>query len=232
VSEPLAEVLRKKFPNPVHVIENGYDEDDYNINFCPYFAEEKKRIVYTGTIYPRKQDPAPLFAAINMLANESEKIQRKMDKEFEVLFFGSENEWLTNLIRKHHVQRWVKFRGMVNRDDVLRIQKQADLLLFFEWENGTVDGILTGKLFEYLAMRKPILGIGVSSRTTSGALMEQAGVGLAVENDIEKIRQVLFNLIEGRISLNVTPNEDVIQRYTRRKQAERLFEIMDQHGHI
>jgi len=232
VSEPLAEVLRKKFPTPVHVIENGFDEDDYNISFHPYFTEEKKRIVYTGAIYPGKQDPSPLFAAITALAHESDMIRGKLDDQFEVLFFGSRKEWLINLIREHHVEQWVKYCGLVSRDDALRIQKQADILLFLEWENGAVDGILTGKLFEYLATRKPILGIGVSSKTAPGALMEQAGVGLAVGNDIEKIRHVILNLLEGRIPFRVSPDEDIIARYTRQKQAERLLEIMDQHGHI
>ncbi len=227
VSVPLAKVLQKKFRAPVHVIENGFDEDDYNTDFFPYFTEKKRRIVYTGTIYPEKRDPSPLFAAISTLADESEEICRKMDEGLEVLFFGDENEWLNNLIREHRVQRWVKYQGKVGRGEALRIQKQADLLLFLEWDNGAVDGILTGKLFEYLAMRKPILGVGVSSRTSPGALMEEAGVGCAVGSDMVKIRRVLCHLLEGHAPFPVTPNEDVIQRYTRRKQAERLLEIME-----
>jgi len=232
VSEPLAVVLRRKFSAPVHVIENGYDEDDYRGDFPPWFTGEKKRIVYTGTVYPGKQDPSPLFAVLSDLAGTSGEIRRKMDEKLEVLFFGSESEWLSGLIREQGVQRWVRHGGMVSRDEALRIQKQADLLLFLEWDNGSVDGILTGKLFEYLAMRKPILGVGVSSRTTPGALMEETGVGLAVGNDREKIRRVLLNLLDGGIPFPVNPKDDVIRRYTRRRQAERLLEIMERCGSV
>ncbi len=227
VSEPLANTLKNKFRAPVYVIENGYDEDDYYQDFPPYFRDMKKRIVYTGSIYPEKRDPSPLFAAIASMTQSDKPMRQKMLNEFEVLFFGSESDWLNSLIKKYRVQQWVKYMGRVNRVNALRIQKQADILLFLEWENGSVDGILTGKLFEYLAMKKPILGVGVSAKTSPGALIEQAGVGLAVGKDVEKITSILRELINTGKPFDIQPKEDVIGRYTRKKQAERLLEIMD-----
>lgn len=226
VSQPLAEILRNKFKTPVYVIENGYDEEDYDKHFPPYFAERKKRIIYTGTLWPGRRDPSPLFAAISSLANESMKIRAMMDHGIEVLFFGAESEWLNKLIGNHGVQRWVKYKGIVGGKDIRRIQSQADVLLFLE--NGEADGILTGKLFEYLAAQRPILGVGVSSKTTAGSLMENAGVGLAVDSDVAKIRHVVMNLLEGHDPFPISPNEGVIGQYTRKKQAARILEIMDQ----
>jgi hypothetical protein len=227
VSQPLANTLQNKFHAPVYVIENGYDEDDYFQDFPPYFRDTKKRIVYTGAIYPGKRDPSPLFAAIASMAQSDKSMRQKMSDEFEVLFFGSESDWLNSLIKKNAVQPWVKYMGMVSRADALRIQKQADILLFLEWENGSVDGILTGKLFEYLAMKKPILGIGVSAKTSPGALMEQAGVGMAVGKDIEKMISILRELVDTGKPFDIQPKEEIISRYTRKKQAKRLLEIMD-----
>ena len=227
VSEPLADILRKKFAAPVHVIENGYDEDDYEREFTPYFESTKKRIVYTGAIYPGKRDPSPLFVALAAMAQESETLRKQISANLDVLFFGGQNDWLERLIEKYEVQLWVKHMGSVNRHDALRIQKGADLLLFLEWENGSVDGILTGKLFEYLAMRKPILGVGVSSKTSPGTLMEDAGVGMAVGNDVEKITSVLKRLLDTGRPFDIRPKEEVIGRFTRRKQAKRLLRLMD-----
>lgn len=227
VSQPLANTLQNKFCAPVYVVENGYDEDDYCQDFPPYFRDVKKRIVYTGSIYPGKRDPSPLFAAIASMAQSDELMRQKISDEFEVLFFGSESDWLNSLIKKYAVQPWVKYMGSVCRADALCIQKQADILLFLEWENGLVDGILTGKLFEYLAMKKPILGVGVSAKTSPGALIEKAGVGMAVGKDTEKITSILRELIDTGKPFDIQPKEEVISRYTRRKQAERLLEIMD-----
>lgn len=227
VSEPLANILQNKFHAPVYVIENGYDEDDYCQNFPPYFRDMKKRIIYTGSIYPGKRDPSPLFAAIAAMAQSDKLMRQKMSDGFEVLFFGDESDWLNSLIKKYGVQPWVKYMGRVSRADVFRIQKQADLLLFLEWENGSVDGILTGKLFEYLAMKKPILGVGVSAKTSPGALIEKAGVGIAVGKDIKNIISIVQGLLVTGKPFDIQPQEEVINRYTRGKQAERLLEIMN-----
>ena len=92
VSEPLANILRKKFATPVHVIENGYDEDDYKQKFSPYFSDVKKRIVYTGTIYPSMQDPSPLFAAIGLIAEKNKTTNDYPMSDFEILFFGRQED--------------------------------------------------------------------------------------------------------------------------------------------
>lgn len=227
VSRPLAKTLQEKFKVPVCVIENGYDEDDYKQRFNAYFKDRKKKIVYTGAIYPQKQDPSPLFAAISAMAQRDKDMKSKMDANLEVLFYGGHNDWLNGLIEKYKVQPWVKYMGMVNRYDVLCIQKQADILLSLEWEDGSVDGIMTAKLFEYLAMRKPILGVGVSAKTSPGALMEDAGVGIAAGNDVDKIISIIQQLLVTDKPFDIHPQEEVINRYTRRKQAERLLKLMD-----
>lgn len=230
VSSPLARILENKFLAPVHVIENGYDEDDYDKKRLPYFKNVKKRIIYTGTIYPDKQDPSPLFAAIGLIAEKNKTTNDYPMSDFEILFFGRQEDWLDNLIKKYKVGDWVKYMGHVGRDDALRIQNQAEILLFLEWENGSVDGILTGKLFEYLAQRKPILGIGVSAKTSPGALIEEAGVGVAVGTDIEKIVSIIENFLDTGIPFDIHPKEDVITRYTRRNQAEKLLQLMEKHN--
>ena len=231
VSQPLADVLEKKFSVPAHVIENGYDEDDYDKKFCPYFKSIKKRIIYTGTIHKEKTNPSPLFEAIALMAEKMRNNHSiNIMSDFEVLFFGSQSDWLDSLIKKYKVENWVKYMGRVNRASALSIQNQADILLFLEWENGSFDGILTGKLFEYLAMKKPILGIGVTSKTSAGALMEEAGVGIAVGNDIEKIFSILEKFVATGIPFDIQIKKDVIDRYTRKKQAEKMLELMGTFG--
>ena len=110
VSLPLAKKLENKFSVPVHVIQNGYDEEDYVKTPPPYFKHVKKRIVYTGTIYAGKQDPSPLFAAIALLVKNGHLPQNRLSN-FEVLFFGSPNDWLNSLIHKYKVEPWVKHMG-------------------------------------------------------------------------------------------------------------------------
>ena len=56
--------------------------------------------------------------------------------------------------------------------------------------------------------------------------MEKAGVGVAVENDIKKIVGLIEKFLNTGVPFDIYPDDDVINRYTRRKQAERLLKIM------
>lgn len=227
VSLPLAKTLENKFSVPVHVIQNGYDEEDYVKISPPYFNHVKKRIVYTGTIYAGKQDPSPLFAAIALLVKNGNLSQNRLS-DFEVLFFGSPNDWLNSLIQKYKVESWVKHMGNVSRDDVLSITNQSDILLFLDWEDKLMDGILTSKIFEYIATRKPILGVGSTGRTSSGSLMMKAGVGITVGHDIQKIAEIIKTLLNSnKAAFQIHPNEKIINMFTRRRQAEKLLHLMD-----
>ena len=226
VSLPLAKILGNKFSTQVHVIQNGYDEEDYVKTPPPYFKHEKKRIVYTGTIYTGKQDPSPLFAAIGLLAKNG-KLPPNRLSNFEVLFFGSPNDWLNSLIHKYNVEFWVKLMGTVCRDDVLSITNQSDMLLFLDWEDQGKDGILTSKIFEYIATRKPILGVGATENTSSGALMLKAGVGIAAGRDIQKIASIIESLLNSdKVAFQIHPNEKIINELTRSRQAEKLLHLM------
>lgn len=147
--------------------------------------------------------------------------------DFEVLFFGSPNDWLNSLIHQYKLEPWVKCMGNVSRDDVLSITKQSDMLLFLDWEDQGMDGILTSKIFEYIATRKPILGVGATENTSSGALMIKAGVGIAAGHDVQKIASIIETLLKSdKVALKIHPNEKIINEFTRKKQAEKLLYLM------
>jgi len=111
VSHPLAEILSHKFPEiPVDVIENGFDPESMDEVPEDYFVGQPKKIrmVYTGSIYPAKRDPSPLFQAIRELS-EDKKIT---PQQFEVLFYGSYASEVENLINSFHLE------GFLFEDDL------------------------------------------------------------------------------------------------------------------
>ncbi|HHV81291.1 TPA: glycosyltransferase family 4 protein [bacterium] len=222
VSEPLAKKLKNRFgENKVIVVENGFDLEDLGkIEKENIFSEDGKiRIVYTGTIYPNKRDPSPIFEAVNILRNVGFDIEKKL----EIIFYGSDLGNLRQLIDKYQVANIIKTPGLVDRKTSINAQRSADVLLFLEWEDPSVDGILTGKLFEYMFSGKPILGIGITSKSLAGKIIEESGTGMALGKDVGKIAEVLTKLINGEV-LNYKPNIDLIMKYTRKDLAEKMLE--------
>src|SRR5690606_34909448 len=139
------------------------------------------RIVYTGSIYVGKQDPSPLFSALHNL-----KAQKKLSPErLQVIFAGATVDKVKSVAKLHDVEEFCQFLGFLSREDALRMQRDCDALLFLEYVSPGVDGILTGKLFEYLFSGRPILGVGGTEKTSAGALIVKSGRGQALGVEVE-----------------------------------------------
>ena len=95
------------------------------------------------------------------------------------------------------------------------------MLIFLEWSDPSANGVLTGKLFEYLISGTPILAIGPSENSCSCKLIKESGTGLCCSS-VRQIYNVLKRVIKEKVFYFYTPRIDVISRYDRRKQVERL----------
>jgi glycosyltransferase involved in cell wall biosynthesis len=228
VSQPLADTLSTKYGNKASVIYNGFDQEDYeNLPKTLSFPEDSVvRIVYTGTIYAGKQDPSPLFQAISEL---QQKKQLTSDV-LQVLFCGN-NANVSELAESYQIADFVDYLGFLPRDRALCLQRDADVLLFLEFESEKVKGILTGKLFEYLFASPPILAVGIGADSSVGKVLNQTERGVAFGHDVAAIqRQLLQWLQKKRQGHPLSPHsvEEIRQRpeilqYSRQLQAERIL---------
>jgi glycosyltransferase involved in cell wall biosynthesis len=224
VSAPLATSLNRQARNRrVEVIYNGYDEDDYRAlpSQRIFPDDDKLRIVYTGTIYPGKRDPSPLFAAIARLHQQGQLSPDKIE-----LLFASKLLDVHALAAQMGVAAFVSAPGFLPRPTALRMQRDADALLFLEFEAPGVEGILTGKLFEYLHAGPPVLALGVSPASTAGALIQDTGKGWALGNDVDKICEWLAYLAKHGEPPPAPPAQMDIHTFSREFQAKKLLELI------
>jgi len=229
VSEPLANQLKEKYGiSNVEVIENGFDPEDFkNIPAEKIWKDNKVKLVYTGTIYTGKQDPSPLFEAIRQIYNSDYKY---LLDNLEIIFIGGGKGNLDELILKYNASKWVKHLGFLKREDSLRMQRDAHVVLFLEFEAENVDGILTGKLFEYLFSGTQIWGIGVTNKSAPGRLIEESGHGINFGKDVNKIKEHLINLLKSSEKPKFDINAKLLEKYTREYQAKKLLELVYKYG--
>lgn len=225
VSEPLAQQIRQKYGlTNVHVIENGFDTDDLeNISSSFYWNDDKIRLVYTGSIYRGKQNPSPLFEAIHNIKYSQ---YSKLLEKFEVIFAGAPSN-LNELIEHYNISDYVKYAGFLPREDALRMQRDAHILLFLEFEAPNIDGILTGKLFEYLASETQIWGIGVSELSTLGQIIYASGHGINFGKESKKIEKNLIDLLLSQSKPLIKKNEALLQKYSRKNQADMILSLVN-----
>jgi len=225
VSDPLAHQLMIKYRKSVEVIYNGFDPEEYqSLDEKKIFPDDGKiRIVYTGSIYPGKQDPSSLLEAICILDSMREIAPNK----FEVVFAGNNANPLL-LARKYNVEKYCVYKGFVPRMQALKMQKEADLLLFLEWGDASAKGILTGKLFEYLFAGPPILSIGGDEKSTTSKLITRDQRGLALGNNVDAIVQILREVINGKMIEKKIDGKEFFWQFTRQSQARKMLQILQE----
>lgn len=178
--------FRQKYHNRIILSPNGFDAEEIDgLKKEKYnFETGKKVISYTGSIYPGLRDPKPLF----------DFIRKSPSFEYEVHFFGQNVEILQNDIIG--IEDKVKIHAMVDRETALRIQRDSDVLLYLEDEKNNIDGVIPGKLYEYLYSKTPVLAVGITENGDAGKLIVKNGGMCFVDNFVELGDNTTFAIIE------------------------------------
>ena len=222
VSLPLAEKLKILHKKETYVITNGFDPEE--INNLNDSLTSKFTITYTGSLYRGEQDPSKLFRAFE------EIISKKFvdPKDFEIRFYGPKEDWLKKEIKDYGLQEIVKCYGMIDRALAIEKQRESHVLLLLSWDDPGVDGIYTGKLFEYLAAQRPILCIG-GSKGVVKKLLEETNAGIFATTT-EEIKNVIGDFYRdykrnGRVAYQGKISE--INKYSHKEMAKKFAKVLN-----
>ncbi|MHC4131898.1 MAG: glycosyltransferase [Planctomycetota bacterium] len=170
VSKPLVEQLVSFHKEkPVFEIRNGFDPEQ--VQSVPLTKEFT--ITYTGGLYRGRRDPRLLFQALRELANE-----KRVDLDaFRIRFFGPPQYWIEQEIKEYKLEKEVCQLNTVPRDVAIAKQRETQLLLLLNWNDPKEKGVYTGKVFEYLAAKRPILAVG-GPKSVVSKLMKETNSGI------------------------------------------------------
>lgn len=217
VSEPLADVLRRSY-TPVTVVSNGFEErrrSEREVDPDP----QRLSIVYTGVLYEGKQDPTPLFHAIRSLGDKGKRV--------DVSFFGTKERLVAKLARSEGVEDRVRVFGEVPYEESLDVQARSDVLLLLLWNQPGEEGVMPGKLFEYMAAGRPILAIG-TSRGVAVDLVRSRSLGFASLDPHAIGQQLALWLEEKSTTGRVAPiPAEARCGYDRLSQTKKLVEFLE-----
>jgi len=148
------EILKKHLSKKIIVLYNGCDFDSYHkldANVTGF------KIVYTGNYYRKNNDLKCFFEAFKFFTDQNKSLK----KQIRLTFVGTpKSAYLSRLIKKYSIDEFVEFKAKVENVEVKKIQRSSSVLLHFAWKDKNHMGNLTGKIFEYISARKPILSIG------------------------------------------------------------------------
>jgi len=222
-SQPWAEKLRTFHKKNTYPIPNGYDPEiisSKKTNLTSNFT-----ITYTGQIYKEKQNPTKLLTALRNLLDKN-----TLDpKIVEVRFYGPFNQMLHEKTEEYGLSDIVNQYGIVSRQFSFEKQRESQLLLLLNWDDPYEKGVYTGKIFEYLAGKRPILVTGGFAGDVVEELLKETNSGLCCVTG-EKIEEALSGLYrEFKLRGEVTykGNIEKVYKYSYREMARKFADILD-----
>jgi glycosyltransferase involved in cell wall biosynthesis len=217
VSDAIAEEARGFGPRgPVVSIANGCDFDDFaGLDYRP---SDRFRITHAGSFFG-KRDPRPFLRA---LAEADEDVVARFVGDFRT----ADREFAEGL----GLDGKLELHPYVPRRRALELQRDSEaLLLLIPDAGGRGRGVLSGKVFEYLAAERPILA-AVPPDGAAADLIRETGAGVvAPPDDPEALREALAGLVARwrTGALDGTPlSPEQRERLSRGARVEELAELI------
>jgi glycosyltransferase involved in cell wall biosynthesis len=216
-AEAIADEARTLEPRgPVVTIPNGSDFDDFA--GLEHHPSPRFRITHSGSFFGRR-DPRPFLTA---LADSKLDVVARFVGDFR----PADREWAEGLGLGDRLE----LIPYVPRRRSLELQRDSEaLLLLIPEAGGRGRGVLSGKVFEYLAAERPVLAV-VPPDGAAAELVRETGAGvIASPDDVPAIRAALEGLhARWRAGdLDGTPlDAQTRRRLARETRVEELAELL------
>jgi len=211
-------------PDKFVSIPNGYDPNDFNGIENIEIDQEKFIISYTGSFYTGSITPdAFLFSLKHLLGQQVINPNR-----LRVFFVGNINMQVQHTITAMGLEEVVKVVGYLAHRKSIAYLLRSNLLLLISGNRPGSEMITTGKVYEYLAAKKPILAL--SSRGAARDLILQARAGIVVDpEDVPGIAsQIEYFYRHWEKGINhIDSRQEVVDLYDRRLLTAQLARLLD-----
>jgi len=186
-------------------------------------------IAYTGSLYGDRRDPRFLFEVLSTMIQEGLLTL----SNFQLIYAGKDgSKWdifLNEFLALHKLSRNL---GNISRAEVNHIQSSAHINLLLTWSTLNEKGILTGKLYEYLGVRNPILAIVNGDQDEEiNEIFNRLSCGQALYTSDNQLQSKIYQFISNQLSffnnqqhiLSLTPTEE-LDKLTWAAQVRKLME--------
>jgi glycosyltransferase involved in cell wall biosynthesis len=228
VNEPTRHDFLQRYPaldkDKIQAIPNGYDPDDFETLSPLKPLADQFLLVYSGSFYGEHRTPRFFFEALqSLISSGAIPVQA-----IRVRLVGNAGKSTLQMIANMRLSKVIEMTGFLPHRDAIAHLMAADALLLVVGAGPGSERVIPGKIYEYLASGKPILGLvppGVSAD-----LIREAGAGVVIDpQDVHGIAAQIFNLYERwkKGALNVKSDPRVVERFSRRSLTSQLAEVLD-----
>ncbi|MDX8554051.1 glycosyltransferase [Tenacibaculum sp. 1B UA] len=219
----VGETMKKnyqKFSKNIHVITNGFDSEENNKENV--ILDEKFSITHIG-LMNADRNPKILWRALSELCKED----KEFTEDLEIKLIGKVAEEVEKALGVYEFKNITKI-AYVPHKEVQQHQKTSQVLLLAVNKVPSAKGIITGKIFEYLQAKRPILAVGPEDGDLAEILVKTNSGTIVDFDDVVKIKKeikLLYNQYKKGV---LEVNSKNIEHYHRKKLTEKLSIILKQ----
>jgi len=221
VNNAMKEDFTDKGAQSVVVISNGFDEADLVESGAIY--GDKLSFVHIGTL-GESRNPLAFWTALGELVSE----QPDMAEHISVKLVGKVDHSVAVAVEQNGLTKMVEYVAYLPHLDAIKEQRSAGVLLLLVNNTPMAKGIVTGKLFEYLATCRPILAIG-SKNGEIAEILSQTKAGEVFDFiDTNGIKQYIVNALEQHRKGLLVVEPQNLSLYSRKELTRKLASAMEQ----
>ncbi|MEJ1222052.1 glycosyl transferase family 1 [Sediminicola sp. 1XM1-17] len=202
---------------PIQVITNGYDGDGKHIEQL----DDKFTISHIGSLLTGR-NPESLWQAIKGLTEENSEFKKKLELEL----IGVVSEDVLQSIYGHGLEPYVRLIGYISHDEAVKKQQSSQLLLLVEIDSEETQGIIPGKVFEYMKAKRPILGIGPQNWEVADMIADTNSGKAFSYNESTGIKEQLEVWFKSYQKNELHVKSRNIEQYCRRELTGKLAQLI------
>ena len=218
----VSESLKEQFSinaRRVEVITNGYDNEIRSAEDT--VLDKLFTISYIGLL-PKQSNPKLFFKVLQELCSQNEDFKN----DLKLNFIGDISDDVRVEVLKNNLEKNTSFKGYVDHEKAIEFQNKAQVLLLLIPNIEKSKGILTGKLFEYLIAKRPILAIGPEDGDLAEILKETDSGILIDFSNREQLSSEILKFYHQYKKGNLKVNSKNIGKYHRKELTKKLAFII------
>ena len=210
---------------PVELITNGFDECDFEGSECTeaYGGPEKNfTITHTG-LFAADGNPTVLWDVLSEKCAKDEQFRKLL----KIKLIGKNDEQIIKALEDRGLKDMLEDMGYQPHSAAVQEQRTASVLILPLRKEPEYKAVLPGKLFEYLAAFRPVLGIG----QTDGAMamiLNETKTGKVIDwEDKEGISEYIEKCWKMHLEGRLTTEGADISHFTRRSITRRMVQLFE-----
>ncbi|MBU2996137.1 glycosyltransferase family 4 protein [Cellulophaga baltica] len=204
---------------PIEVITNGFDT---NIASTETFTLDTDfTISHIGSLLTGR-NPKNLWRVLSELAHENNAFKNAL----KLNLIGVVSDDVLETIKNLGLEPFVELLGYVSHEKALVYQKKTQILLLAEIDSEETSGIIPGKLFEYMASKRPILALGPKNWEAGNIVVATQTGNFFNYSEESELKQVILNWFKLYQKNQLTVNSRGIQQYHRKELTQKLAKLL------